>query len=65
MANVVYKVTAKKTFGKVPMGISVEIIKTTGQSIPNASEITKAFENKYGIKIPNGYANKTYFDIKK
>jgi hypothetical protein len=65
MANVLYKLTAKKNVGKLPAGASAEIIKTTAQSGPSASEITEAFEDKYGIKIPNGMANKSYFDIVK
>lgn len=64
MANVLYKVTAKKAFAKVPAGAWVEIMKTTAQSKPNASEIMKAFEAK-GIKVPNGYVSSTYFDIVK
>lgn len=65
MANVLYKVTTKKKAGKLPVGASVEIIKTTGQSQPNAKEITEAFEAKYGISIPNGMANSSYFSITK
>lgn len=51
-----------KTFGKLPVGAWVEIVKTSTVK-PTMLEIFKAFENKYGVKVPCVSAQ--YFDISK
>lgn len=55
--------TAKKQVGKLPKGASAEVIKHGTTAVPNDKEITVAFESKYGVKIPNGLANKSNFDM--
>lgn len=65
MSATLWKVTAKKTVGKIPAGASVEIVKNGTTAKPNADEITAAFESKYGLRIPTGQANSAQFDISK
>ena len=65
MSSNLWKVTAKKTVGKIPSGAWVEIVKNGTTAKPSANEITAAFEAKYGLKIPSGQANTAQFDITK
>lgn len=55
--------TAKKQVGKLPKGASAEVIKHGTTAAPNDKEITAAFETKYAVKIPNGLANKSNFEL--
>lgn len=57
-----WTIKVKKQVGKLPVGAWVEIIKTS-QMKPTMLEIFKAFEKKYGVKVPS--VNDQYFDIQK
>ena len=48
-----WTVKTVKQVGKLPAGAWVEIIKTTTSAKPTPIEIIRAFEQKYGMKIPS------------
>lgn len=48
-----WTVKCVKQTGKIPAGAWVEIIKTTTSSKPTPLEIFRAFEQKYGVKVPS------------
>ena len=48
-----WTVKTKRQVGKLPIGAWVEIIKTTTTMKPTPLEIFKAFEAKYGMKVPS------------
>lgn len=51
-----------KPVSKLPVGAWVEIVKTTTMK-PSMLEIFKAFESKYGVRVPS--VSDQYFDIRK
>lgn len=55
-----WTVKTVKQVGKLPAGAWVEIIKTTTSAKPTPLEIFRAFEQKYGMKIPS-VATDQYF----
>lgn len=59
-----WTVKAKRQVGKLPAGAWVEIIKTNTTTKPTPLEIFKAFENKYGMRIPS-VSTDMCFDIQK
>lgn len=61
--NHLWKVTCVKTAQKVPVGLSVEIIKTGTTAIPSAKEIKTAIKAKYGIEANEGLCNRSYFEM--
>ncbi|MDE7450411.1 MAG: peptidase [Paramuribaculum sp.] len=52
-----------KPVGKLPVGAWVKIVKTTTTMKPTMLEIFKAFEKKYGVKVPS--VSDQNFDIRK
>lgn len=48
-----WTVKTKRQVGKLPAGAWVEITKTTTTMKPTPLEIFKAFEAKYGMKVPS------------
>ena len=62
-ANRIWKVTCKKAAQKVPVGLTVEIVKTGATGCPSAKEIKAAIKEKYGIEANEGLCSKYYFDI--
>lgn len=58
-----WTVKAKRRVGKIPAGAWVEIIKTNTSMKPTMLDIYKAFESKYGVKIPS--VSEQNFDILK
>lgn len=58
-----WTVKVKKPFGKLPVGAWVEIVKNNTASKPSMLEIFKAFESKYGVRVPS--VSDQYFDIRK
>lgn len=63
MISYQWTVKVKKPLGKLPAGAWVEIVKSTTSSKPSMLEIFKAFERKYGVKVPS--VSDQYFDIRK
>ncbi len=61
--NHFWKVTCKRTAQKVPVGLTVEIVKTGTTAIPSAKEIKAAIKTRYGIDANEGLCNKTYFEM--
>ena len=59
-----WTVKTKRQVGKLPIGAWVEIIKTITSSKPTPLEIFKAFEAKYGMKVPSVSIDNS-FEIKK
>ena len=57
-------IKTKRIVGKLPMGAWVEIIKTSTTMKPTPLEIFKAFEAKYGMKVPSVSIDNN-FEIKK
>lgn len=61
--NHFWKVTCKRTAQKVPVGLTVEIVKTGTTAIPSAKEIKAAIKSRYAIDANEGLCNKTYFEM--
>lgn len=59
-----WTVKAVKQVGKLPAGAWVEIIKTTTSAKPTSLEIFRAFEQKYGTKIPSVSTDQYFTCIK-
>ncbi|MBQ8224605.1 MAG: hypothetical protein IJZ86_04570 [Bacteroides sp.] len=64
-ATTAWKVTCKKRAGKVPIGLSVTIIKESTSAVPSENEIKTKFKNEHGMDVPSGYGNKGYFEMVK
>ena len=52
MVSYQWTVKSKRIVGRLPVGAWVEIIKTNTTAKPTPLEIFRAFESKYGMKIP-------------
>lgn len=52
MISYQWTVRSKRVVGRLPIGAWVEIIKTNTTAKPTPLEIFRAFESKYGMKIP-------------
>lgn len=63
MISYQWTVKVKKPVGKRPAGAWVEIVKNNTSSKPSMLEIFKAFESKYGVRVPS--VSDQYFDIRK
>lgn len=64
MVSYQWTVKSKRIIGRLPVGAWVEIIKTYTTAKPTPLEIFRAFENKYGMKIPIVSADQCFEIIK-
>ncbi len=65
MSNHLYKVTAKKEYGKLAKGMFVEIVIRNASRLPNQKEILEAINQKYGDKTVGNGCSLSNFDIVK
>ncbi|MFV0176506.1 peptidase [Empedobacter falsenii] len=65
MSNYLYKVTAKKKYGKLAKGMSVEIVISNASRKPNQREVIDAINQKYGTNTAVNGLSLTNFDIVK
>ena len=61
--NHLWRVTCVKTAQKVPVGLTVEIVKSGTTAIPSAKEIKAAIKAPRGIDANEGLCNRSYFDM--
>lgn len=61
--NHLWKVTCVKTAGKVPVGLTVEIVKSGTTAPPKAKEIKEAIKSKYGIDANEGLCHRGLFEM--
>jgi hypothetical protein len=55
MPNALWKIKAIRNRGVITQGMEVEVIvKNTSVNRPPEKDVKAAFEEKYGIKAPNG-----------
>lgn len=52
MVSYQWTVRSKRVIGRLTIGAWVEIVKTNTTAKPTPLEIFRAFESKYGMKIP-------------
>ena len=65
MSTHLYKVTAKKKYGKLAKGMSVEIVISNASRKPNQREVIDAINQKYGTNTAVNGLSLTNFDIVK
>lgn len=58
-----WTITTKRQIGKLPAGAWIEIIKTNNRMKPMMHDVFKAFESKYGVKVP--IVSEQSFDFQK
>lgn len=56
-----WKVTCKRRASKVPVGLTVEIVKSGTNAAPSPKEIRAAIIQRYGIDISETYCSRSYF----
>ena len=61
--NHLWRVTCVKTAQKVPVGLTVGIVKSGTTAIPSAKEIKAAIKAQRGIDANEGLCNRSYFDM--
>lgn len=64
MVSYQWTVRSKRVVGRLPIGAWVEIIKTNTTAKPTPLEIFRAFESKYGMKIPTVSTDQCFEIIK-
>lgn len=65
MSNRLWKVTAKKTVGKVAKGMEVEVVKSGTTAKPSIKEIGEAMNRKYGITLISGFSLSNFEIVEK
>lgn len=61
--NHLWEVTCVRTAGKVPVGLTVEIIKSGTTAPPKAKEIKEAIKSKYGIDVSDSLCHRSFFEM--
>ncbi len=56
-----WKVTCRRSAPKVPVGLTVEIVKSGTNAPPTAKEISAAIMQKYGIAAKEEHCGRNYF----
>lgn len=64
MVSYQWTVRTKRVIERLPIGAWVEITKTNTTAKPTPLEIFRAFESKYGIKIPTVSTDQCFEIIK-
>lgn len=65
MSTHLYKVTAKKEYGKLAKGMFVEIIINNTNRFPSQKEVIEAVNQKYGDKTAANGLSLSNFEIMK
>lgn len=65
MSTHLYKVTAKKEYGKLAKGVFVEIVITNASRPPHQKEVIDAINKKYGEKTAVNGLSLSNFDVVK
>lgn len=65
MSTHLYKVTAKKEYGKLAKGMFVEIVIQNASRPPSQKEVIEAINKKYGDKTAVNGLSLSNFDIAK